>query len=553
MRPLEILESNIQNAIKIAMNDDGQKTTATALSSEFEKIWDKAVQTNNNNYEKAAAMYHAATAMIDATGLTGKHLESLMNAQMSVATRKTAEYRASNPVPEKVSREIEKQAFGAMPAGHGCLKGLLKSVVVAPTAAVLTPWIPEEDMDSAAAILASNNHPYNASIFNAGYLLFFGERFSQKTGNILKDFSDLENDKKGLTASAFSRVILNLLNQIVKKDGAKNAYNFFESLVEALAKEVGESNFTPVVQQYGNVRGLKISGKTIKDVIHCILANKKPPAAAGIMKIDDNLDIESGLELLYPFAPIISGIWLTKRQDFGFIDGHYLYRANPFVNPDTGKASIGIKFKILVSGSVTYVVAGDSQAGKSVADVSESGQVPVAYTLTASSANGKSYNTTLDELLDPSQKVLKAETYELKARFIQTQQTLLSKEQCLFTPMSMEQTVDIIENEKATTLPDWIKEGEIISVASFEKNSGNERFTWGSPIESNEFYKVLPFLKLVHGQNLAVSDNKNKFFLFQATKTPNKDDVVLKTIVAMRNKNVIAQLVKGAENFLLDK
>jgi hypothetical protein len=549
MRPLENLETNIQAAIGIVTKDNGSKTVATELANVFEAVWDTALNLNNNNYEKAAAMYHAATAMIDAAGLTGKHLESLMNAQMSVATRKTAEYRQKNPLSTKITNTIEEQAFGSMPTGHGCLKGLLKSVVVAPTAAVLTPWIPEDDMDSAAAILASNNHPYNASIFKAGYLLFYGERFSQKTGSVLKDFSDLENDKKGLTASAFSRVILNLLQQIVKQDGAKAAYNFFESLVDALAKEVGESNFVPVVQQYGAVRGLKISSKSTKDVIHCVLANKKPPVGAGIMKIDDNLDLESGLELLYPFAPIVSSIWLTKRQDFGFIDGHSLYRANPFVNPDTGKAAIGIKFKILVSGSVTYVVAGDSQAGKGVADVSESGQVPVAYTLTAEDPKGKPFNFTLDDLLNPNQKVLKADVYELKARFIQTQQTLPTKDEFLFAPLTLDQTQ---KAAKDAVLPDGLKAGEIISIASFDKGSEGERYTWGLPMKSDAFYQALPFLKMLHGQNLAISNNKNKFFLFQVNDTPVNDEAAMKTIVALRNKSVIAQQLKGAEKFLLD-
>jgi hypothetical protein len=517
------------------------------LQKLFEALYDKCLKIAKGDINKAMAIYHSANYMLDNSNLNARDYELMANMALTINTNKASEHRVANPLPNKVVKEIEKQAMNKKcPAGHVRLAGALKSVVVQSNVAVLTPWIPEDDINDVVCMQSSWGAPANDSIFKAGYLVVYRTRFKGKT-SYLTDFSDIEDDDKGLTASGFSRIILALHDKIVEIDGARDAYNFFETLVKNVEQEVGEKIFVNTIKAYAATKALKLDGNTSAEIINCILAHKKPPTGASALKIDDSINIESGLELLYPFTPIVSSQWHNRRQDYGFVDGHYVYHLSAFKGAYTQQMLVGSKFKIMVAGDVSYVFAGNVQQNASIMEVSDSCNLNAAYSLKID-VGKKVIETNIDELLSGECDLTGQSELVVSPNFIEVSQTVPDKSS--FTFKNDIGDVEVTDNG----LPSFVKAGNIISleVVSGGKNKKDERLTWGLPIQKSDFDSILPYLKILHGQNLNIKDSRQMLFQVQDKACGGDNNPAIKKISSIGKATLIAQMIPGLENFLLD-
>lgn len=511
----------------------------------FNKLFDKCLKISKT-FNDGATIYQCSISMLDKTNLTTKQYEKLLNSHIAVAIDRIIQYKNKNKLPAQLVKKIEKQAFGKkQPDGTIQLKGLLKSVLLDNKMAVITPYIDIDEAHNAAALQVAWASPNNDTILKAGYLVVYGDKFPNSKGKLFSDYSIINDNTIGITPNNFSHLIKQLHKKILEIDGEKTGFNFFEKLVNDLIMEVGSDLFLQKLQEFANYKNINLTISTTQEAIQTVLASKKNYNKFGIQKIPDNINIDLGLELLYPFAPILQALWLNKRQDYGYIDGVLLYKTNTFISPKTSKPIINAKFKIMVAGTITYILCSDNRENNYIASMSDSGCSTSIYSMTINNINtSTSINTTIDNLLANSKK---ANDFFRSGEIFQIQPNLIPLSMGL--PIAKAYTFNDMDIENIQPLSNKFSNNDIITVHKCKKK-GTPVLSWGEQLTQNELKNLVPYLKIIPGQNLSITD-KNDLLLFTIQNNPSDNETSLKLIKSL-GKAIIAYKIKGLQKILVD-
>lgn len=483
------------------------------------EAFDACMSKSEGDVGKALDYYYILPGMIEEIpnetfALNYDSFQGFWTVHMDLVREKVAKYR--NTRKEKSNKELQtliNQAFQTKtPNGCGKVMGVLKSVTMGSKTGIslLTPYLTTKEMAKATIAQVSWGNPLHASIMDAGFLINSGKLFEENQDKVLTSFDKI-GSVPGFTPDSFKPVINKILDVIVKKDGATEAYNFFEKLIISIINRISLQRFSDVLVKYAIERKLKLKFNKVteeREVINCVLSHKNPPSSVGIMTIPENVNLTTGLELLYPFIEVMSAAWLELRQDFVIITGEVFYDTKSFLKD--GNFYSGIQSRILLNTDETYLTTTQIEDNAKTRSLTKGKVSSTSYCFSViekdiDSGDIVKKTVTIDnfltETLNNSNIFLPNKVYITKPRIFVDESSIIKSVTTSKIASIQEAAKEPINKHLNSLLDKYnIKDGDLFKILLVEKEK--ELFFIGKPIHEDDVNLLLQYCKLNNGQTL---------------------------------------------------
>lgn len=399
------------------------------------------------------------------------------------------------------------------------LIGIRKSIRITPNMGIITPWLLEDEPESAAISMCSWAATSPNMIIDNGFLVAYGNKFDTlKKGCLLKTDAAAVNDPASLTPSEFALISRYLLDFLLQLHGHDKALAFlehvFKNALNSYAKKTGDNDFR-LLREYGEkFCGINIKATNRDQWVTCALSTK-----SGIFtpdKIPSKALITYGMELLFPIAPILSKEWMNAvdsnvipfKCKLGYVDNVMLYHAHY-------ECSRGVKVRLLPTVTCTFIAGNDANNSAKIMASSQSGILGSGYTWKAGdTSNNNVIQLTTDDLL-AKQIFARGKTYVISPDFINVSEFPDTAVPYILNSQNL-------NNEKPN-----IKTDELIMIVSTSQPIP----IWGRALTAPEAEQILSWLEFLPGQEKEVASNDRLYC--RVTEQPA--NTVAKAILSKNN------------------
>lgn len=491
-----------------------------SIQQTFEELF-TALLAHHQNPDDAILAYNVALSSLE--GVSSKdHYNNIIARHSRVLRNYCNKQRDTSLLtPSEITRLTHEHLVSKQPLDAIKIAGVRKTIRISANVGILTPTLSGKEPEYAAAAGCSWSAISSWQVIDAGFMCTYGRKFdTQKTLSII----DMQAAHKpgGITPAEFQSICKNMVDCCIQRYGLTTTQNLVTKAVsttlDKITAKAGEQGFLKI-KEFAKEFNLNIpANNDLSKLLPFILIS--PNNVFGPV-CPQGANIEYGLTLLYPVAPLFSREWITAVNDIvsgefriGFVDNHALHYAQY-------DCSHGIQTRLFPYASCSFLIGSDQGLSETIAASSKSKILPIAYQWDAVDTNSRlKLGFSLDDLM--LQKVFPVTgTFVLKPRAVSlNNQPRLAH--------YGEATSDI----KAVGFPDGVNVNDIIVVINHDSSGQDKAPVWGIPLENIE--SILPFLDFLPGQE---QDKQQDFILCRVSAESN--NAVTNAILSKTNKKCL--------------
>lgn len=387
------------------------------------------------------------------------------------------------------------------PKNCGQIMGIRKSTRVSPSVGVFSSWLTEQEMHAAAMSVCAWV-PHHTSVLDGGFVVGYANKFDVQGKGTLHELSDKIHTEQGMTPAEYKVICENLIHQVIKTMGNVDGSFFLKEVFKRAIEKIDEETISRLLLPYAAKCGLNIRVTSKDEWVNVFLAAKKNLPNPEWASIPSCVELEYGMELCYPIAPLISWIWVEEvnqlsgskaiKHRVGYVDVDSLFHSKYNTRSAEGDDGINRGYGLFPMFSCSFIAAPNLVSAEAISGCSDNGVMRSAYTWKANATDDDSpIAYTLDDLFDD--KVFQAgKKYSVSVDMKSTICLPFSTSPYEAAPVNIDNPVFPQE---------LVRVGDFITIA-FSDSREEATCAWGEPLTSGGAAKVIPFLEFNQGQEL---------------------------------------------------
>jgi len=482
------------------------KIVADMLNADFDSVdlllknFLTTLISENTDEEQAIMIYNALLCLID--GIAQKPAHDNLSAQHVRVLRDFCREKRKNILEADLS-ELEIKAILEQHATQNPnfnavqIAGIRKNIRITRNTGIVSPYLVEREPEY-AVMAGVTWSPINPShLLDAGFLFAPGEKFDCHKTFSIKDIKLAKDVNKGLIPEEYSIICRLLIEQCLQVYGKSLTKTILESAVKSTIAKIpakaGELGFQKI-KDYAQLMGININipDENVEEWAKWLLATSSKSAMPRIgnsVNIDKT-NIDYGIELLYPLVPLFSKEWTNIVNNPKIVSSGFRlsFVATTLLHYGGYECGIGIKMRVLSYSSCSFIIGADQDYMTRIAETSVAKNLCVPY---VSQMSCVSSNTSVEFSLDD---LLTKKIFPDNGVFVVTPKIFpITNIPQQTTPYPLSSNVTVAKTNK-------FEENDVFAIVPFGMNITEQCPVWGTPVDRDDVYAILPFLDFLPGQ-----------------------------------------------------